>query len=214
MKKTLFIVLSLMLSAAIFAQNKDVTKFLGIPVDGTKTEMISKLKAKGFVANKLDAGVLDGEFNGHRVNVHVVTNNRKVYRIMVADVTTYDETEIKIRFNNLCRQFANNPKYLSTDIEQVIPDDESISIKMFVDKKRYEASFMQYTKEEIDSFLNSQYTEEQLKSPTDDMQRVFRDFLLKKSVWFMINKSGIDYGKYNILMYYDNGYNKANGEDL
>ena len=26
----------------------DVTKFLGIPVDGDKSEMISKLKSKGF----------------------------------------------------------------------------------------------------------------------------------------------------------------------
>jgi hypothetical protein len=33
-----------------------------------------------------------------------------------------------------------------------------------------------------------------------------------KSVWFMINDRGID--KYNIIMYYDNEYNKANGEDL
>ena len=35
--------------------------------------------------------------------------------------------------------------------------------------------------------------------------------LEKKSVWFMINNS---LGSYYILMYYDNGYNQANGEDL
>lgn len=37
----------LMLGVYAFAQ-KDVTQFLGIPVDGTKTEMVQKLKAKGF----------------------------------------------------------------------------------------------------------------------------------------------------------------------
>ena len=33
----------------------------------------------------------------------------------------------------------------------------------------------------------------------------------KKSVWFMIDES---YGKYGIIMYYDNKYNESNGEDL
>ena len=37
------------------------------------------------------------------------------------------------------------------------------------------------------------------------------DLYLKKSVWFMINER---FGKYYIIMYYDNGYNQANGEDL
>lgn len=47
MKKFLSVVLMLTLSVAMYAQ-KDVTKFLGIPVDGTKSAMIQKLKAKGF----------------------------------------------------------------------------------------------------------------------------------------------------------------------
>lgn len=34
---------------------------------------------------------------------------------------------------------------------------------------------------------------------------------LYRSVWFMISENN---GKYSITMYYDNGYNKANGEDL
>ena len=35
---------------------------------------------------------------------------------------------------------------------------------------------------------------------------------LKKKVWFMINERS--YGKYAIVMFYDNEYNQANGEDL
>ena len=38
--------LLLIVSTTVFAQ-KEVTKFLGIPVDGFKSEMIQKLKAKG-----------------------------------------------------------------------------------------------------------------------------------------------------------------------
>ena len=47
MKRLFTLVALCLLSAVAFAQ-KDVTKFLGIPVDGTKTQMIQKLKAKGF----------------------------------------------------------------------------------------------------------------------------------------------------------------------
>ena len=33
----------------------------------------------------------------------------------------------------------------------------------------------------------------------------------KKTVWFLIDNR---YGEYGIIMYYDNEYNRANGEDL
>ena len=39
MKKIILMMIAMTISFASFAQNKDVTKFLGIPVDGTKTEM-------------------------------------------------------------------------------------------------------------------------------------------------------------------------------
>ena len=58
------------------AQEREVTKFLGIPVDGTKSEMIQKLKAKGFTPTKADRNILEGELNGRDVYVNVVRNNR------------------------------------------------------------------------------------------------------------------------------------------
>ena len=62
MKKLLSLVLLLACSAVSYAQN-EVTQFLGIPVDGSKSEMIQKLKAKGFrYDSELDC--LKGEFNG------------------------------------------------------------------------------------------------------------------------------------------------------
>ena len=105
MKKILTLAVVLMTTIALFAQEKkDVTKFLGIPVDGYKSEMISKLKAKGFTSTSYK-NILEGEFNGQDVNIHVVTNNNKVYRIMVADKNPVSETDIRIRFNNLLNQF-------------------------------------------------------------------------------------------------------------
>ena len=105
MKKFLCVAIAFVCTTALQAQEteKDVTKFLGIPVDGYKPAMIEKLKAKGF-RSMPNTDILEGEFNG---------------------------TEV--------------------------------------------------------------------------------DMLTKKSVWFMISERA---GKYYICMYYDNEYNKANGEDL
>ena len=99
------------LPIALFAQ-KDVTQFLGIPVDGNKIEMTEKLKSKGFTISPDDKDVLVGQFNGASVNIHIVTNNNKVCRIMVTDVVYSNEIDIKIRFNNLLQQFKKNEKYM------------------------------------------------------------------------------------------------------
>ena len=64
------------------------------------------------------------------------------------------------------------------------------------------------------------YTKEQLENPSEeiseDVYRIATMYALekieKKPVWFMISEE--EYGKYYINMYYDNGYNRANGEDL
>ena len=50
MKKISSVLLLFLLSISIYAQ-QNVTKFLGIPVDGSKADMIQKLKEKGFTYN-------------------------------------------------------------------------------------------------------------------------------------------------------------------
>ena len=100
MKKMLLFAVLVISGLTIFAQQRDVTKFLGIPVDGTKSEMIQKLKAKGFRWN-MEKECLEGEFNGRDVEISIVTNNNKVYRIAVVDAIFSNETSIRIRFNSL-----------------------------------------------------------------------------------------------------------------
>ena len=229
MRKLITLAVALMISSICFAQ-KDVTKFLGIPVDGTKSAMIQKLKSKGFTYNQ-QKDCLEGEFNGREVKIYVVTNNNKVYRIMVKDAYGEDESAIKIRFNTLCKQFENNSKYLPATFEesQIIGEDEKISYEMIVHKKRYQASFCQTSKETIDtaaftdyfySKVSELYTEEELSHLTEEQEETIKtkvallyatELLTKKSVWFMIDE---EYGYYRILLFYDNGYNQANGEDL
>lgn len=145
MRKIYSIIVLLVASMTLFAQS-DVTKFLGIPVDGSKPDMIRKLKEKGFVSHEFDNETLEGEFNGRKVLVRIGTNKNKVYRIMVVDQTGTNETNIQISFNNLCRQFANNPKYIpeSGNVnDYIIPENEDISYEMSVKNKRYQADFYQ-----------------------------------------------------------------------
>lgn len=187
MKKLLTITLLLLFSISMYAQN-DVTKFLGIPVTGTKTAMIQKLKAKGYTYIS-KYGYLTGEFNGRDVFISVVTNNNKVCRIMVADLnSTKNEADIIVRFNTLCSQFENNKRYASTGDDFTIPEGEDIYHQMSIKNKRYEATYWQ-------------------KSASGDVDADTQ----MRVVWFMISES---YGEYRILMYYDNVYNQANGDDL
>lgn len=67
MKHILLSIILLIFSEGLYAQ-KDVTKFLNIPVDGSKTAMTQKLKAKGFQYNST-LNCLEGEFNGRDVQL-------------------------------------------------------------------------------------------------------------------------------------------------
>jgi len=188
--------------------------------------MIQKLKAKGYTSSQHNKDILVGEFNGTDVDIHIATNNNKVCRIMVCDVNSMDEGGIKIRFNKLCQQFKNNSKYLSLQ-DYTIPDDEDISYEISVHSKKYDALFYQAplvvdsveTANKLRAALLVKYTEEQLANPTEEIKKdiyetstsFVLDMMLKKPVWFRIEEFA---GKYYIAMYYDNEYNRANGEDL
>lgn len=226
MRRILTILSCLLIGFVIFAQ-KDVTKFLGIPVDGPKSEMIRKLKAKGFTPIRVDdVEVLNGRFNGVDVNVHIYTENGKVSRIMICDDNTMNETDIKIRFNRLCQQFKGNGKYVSID-DFTIPEDDDISYEMAVRNKRYQALFYQLPEGvtskqlqiEVLTKARAKYTPEQLLNLSDDAENgiiaealsELIDIVHNKPVWFMITER---YGTYYITMFYDNEYNRAQGEDL
>ncbi len=106
MRKLLLILVMVLCALSISAQEKEVTKFLGIPVDGTKAEMRKKLIEKGFTQKIVqEYEYFEGEFNGRDVRIYIGTNNNKVWRIMVCDKSVFDEEEIKIQFNRLVSQF-------------------------------------------------------------------------------------------------------------
>lgn len=243
MKRIFIMLIVVMLSFSVDAQNlstkevseayaeamkSDVTTFLGIPVDGTVSSMKQKLISKGFVPKKVGTNeFLEGEFNGTDVRVFIVTNNNKVWRIMLADKNRVDEAQIKIRFNILVSQFENNKRYIPLD-KYTLSDEEDISYEMTVHNKNYIACFCQVPNWEshtlalqklVHNELLSKYTEAELKNPSEEITKEIQNTEIKigtklmvmKPVWFNIVRSN---GEYYICMYYDNEYNHANGEDL
>lgn len=178
----------LLFAFTLNAQTEAVTTFLGIPIDGTKAEMIKKLKAKGYTDCPYVKGALMGEFNGEEVIIAIQTNNNIVWRINVMDQNFRSEGKIKIRYNNLCNQFQNNPRYIIADpniSDYSLPDDENIQYEITVHDKQYQASYLQNP--DIPGYLD-------------------------RLVWFSLNKD--DYGDFFIVIYYENLKNAANGEDL
>ena len=184
MKKILSLAFLLMLSLSVFAQ-RQVTKFLGIPVDGSRTAMIQKLKAKGFRYNSYVKG-LEGKFNGTNVLIYVQTNKNKVWRIIVTYKDSYDEEQIKAHYNLLINQFSNNPRYKVLDAEE-LTDKDDIVYEVSFHKKQYQAVFCQL--------------------PDDEN-------IEKRLVWCTIREDLNKFQKYIIGIYYENKYNEPNGDDL
>lgn len=244
MKRLFTLVALCLLSAGAFAQ-KDVTKFLGIPVDGTKTQMIQKLKAKGFTYNQ-SKDILKGEFNGEQVEISVQTQGNKVWRLAVSDVKGRDEGQIKIRYNKLINQFKNNENYMEISENEELSEDEDIQYKMIVDNKQYQTAFYQVPNIDSTQYLQefqtkyvdeinrineykAKFSEEELANPQGELKenierisdwimevmqseiKAISNKVAKKLVWFTI---GNMYGKYYITMFYENGYNEADGSDL
>lgn len=185
-----FITIALVVLCSVATNAQEVTKFLGIPVDGSEREMLKKIEEKGFTL-KLDGGIeyLEGIFNGQSVRVRVSTNAGKVKRVIVFFEDT-DPANLKISYNNLVYQFKKNPKYVSSEYDDfIIPDNEDILYEASIHNKRYDAVFFQ--RGENGSIDGIEY----------------------RVVWFIISKSILP-NKGHIVLYYDNEYNGAHGEDL
>ena len=242
MKRLLsFIIGILIMCSTVFGQSEGTLKFLGIPVDGSKSEVVDALKSKGFRYDS-NSGFLVGDFNGRESHIGIVENHGKVYRVVVFDANTYDAGEIRIRFNNLIHQFENNDKYFYIFPNDIIPEDEDIHYEINVNKKQYIAEFRYnplYGNDELRDRLINEAVEESklfLEEKKDEKtidgitygefysdkdnydQLISAQVSLKviqmsknSSVWFKIFEH---YGKYYIGLYYDNLLNAPNGEDL
>lgn len=201
----------------------DMTTFLGIPVDGTVSSMKQKLIAKGF---KQDSNMLSGQFNGQDVCLAFAANKGKVWRVAVINKTPVSEAQIRLQFNALVRQFKNSAKYDNVEeYDPAIDESEDINYEMSMNHKEYEANFYQKSRIEGDSIkwkeqLKLSLLKEVPNATVENIEaswKVMFEFgkligKISKHVWFKIHRNY--YNSYNILIFYDNEYNKPNGEDL
>ncbi|MBR5254807.1 MAG: hypothetical protein IKV46_07215 [Bacteroidales bacterium] len=181
MRRFFVFIFTIVLSSGLFAQ-KHITKFLNIPIDGSGKDMIQKLKDKGFSYSQKD-DVLVGVFNGEMVAIDVHSQQDKVWRLIIEDLSTRDEEQIVERFNSLVRQFENSNNYMPFIQGQAIKKGENLAYDMSKYGVIFRAGFYQ----KGDSWL-------------------MKD---ERFVWFMIVKI---YSRYKIVMYYENGYNEGTDE--
>ena len=205
------------------AIKSDVTTFRGIPVYGTVSSMKQKLIAKGF---KQDSNMLSGQFNGQDVYLAIVANKGKVWRVCVINKTPVSEAQIRLQFNALVRQFMNSTKYDNVkEYDPTIDESEDISHEMLVNNKEYEANFYQKSRIEGDSIkwkeqLKLSLLKEVPNATVENIEAYWKVMFelgkligkMEKHVWFKIDRNSYD--SYSILIFYDNEYNKPNGEDL
>lgn len=243
MKRTILSLILVLATFSAVAQADDTTiKFLGIPIDGKKSDMISALKAKGFVFDAT-TGILSGKFNGKESHIHISENYGKVDRVMVADANTVDEAQIITNYNNLLYWFENsNGKYFSLFPNEPIPEDEHISYEMTIRNKRYSASFMYnpiYDNESLKQKILEEAKEECDMAITEQKDKIVPGFEQTYGEYYDDEDNYNEYistvaglkvlriakgtvwfsiarygSEYYICIYYDNLNNRPNGDDL
>ena len=239
MKKLIAILSLLIIPFVALGQTEmeGTIKFLGIPVDGSKEEMISKLKEKGFVYNSY-FDEIKGEFNGRDVNLYIRTHHGLVDRVCVVFPSTGKRQVIQ-EYNNLLSQFQSNEKYMELLPDSKIPSTEDIDYEMSIRNKTYSSSFSYispdlFTKEEAAKLRQMlgearEMEPEKLQSVTQAMSDSLQNSgaslnmeqalsmitkirsILAGNVWFTIHEDG---SRYQLVLYYDNLNNQPHGEDL
>ena len=238
MRKFVFALLML-LTLSLNAQD-NIIKFMGIPVDGTKSEMISKLKQKGFTYD-YDNDMFKGSFNGDAIQGIIETYNDKVYNIrFIYDVSGFNKSMVINRFNSLVLKYDTNEKYLSKiKIDKALNNIESYQIDPYEDidyeirngKTYFATYYYNYGKDLSDTTgmyqfkkdLYNRYSnlaslyERNIEEVVDALGGIEALYVLEKleqdKVWFFI-LDGFESNTYNIMFYYNNKRNAPNGEDL
>ena len=135
MRKLVFTLLML-LTLSLNAQEKEVIKFMGIPVDGTKSEMIAKLEEKGFspdvkiiefenMEKEIERGgkeviggkirerddleyFMNGHFDGKQCTLVIMSYKTKVYKVCVLFESSYmDKINAFTTFNYYAEKLQN-----------------------------------------------------------------------------------------------------------
>ena len=238
MKRLVFALLML-LTFSLSAQNDGVIKFMGIPVDGSKEEMISKLKQKGFTYD-YEYNMFQGKFDGESIKGIIETYNDKVYNIrFMHDSRGFNKSVVISKYNSFVLKYDTNEKYLSNiKLDKAMNDVETYQIDAYEDigyemkkGKVYKAQYYYtFDKDLSDTTGFYQYKIETIRKYKNlaaaygkDIDEFINDSTLpmfyymhrleQDLVQFYIVE-GMDYNTYLIMFDYYNRRNAPNGEDL
>lgn len=220
--KRLFFLITVLLSLSHNLYAADgVTQFLGIPVDGPKSEMIQKLKAMGYEYVEGE-DFFTGYYFGNPVYLFIQTNNDKVSRIILYDINQRTEEEIKYRFNALYDKFATSDRYVRLGKKDVIlTEKDKLAYEMKQHNRIHKAVFRQI--KETDPDLNmSMATAPAVGVRQIELDKLKFDYKERRrrmharaigyvnrhnqesfpsQVWFVISER---FGKFGMVMLYDN----------
>ena len=224
-----FFILLLIACSSFVCNAQTPIKFLGIPVDGSKTNMIAQLTAQGFRYDSLH-DCLEGLFNGKESNIMIHENNGVVDRVMVwYPVPT---SMAKSAFNSLLRQFRTSDKYVSEDANP-IPDTENAPYELH-NGKMYSAvffpdPFVEDGDKELQDYIANTTAKQvieivragELENPTEDRVEALSNIISTRliidnatsAVWFRLVASPSE-ADCLMYIYYDNLLNQTQQNDL
>lgn len=113
---------TLLMFLALTSYAQDVIDFMGIPIDGSVSEMVAKLQEKGF--RKTDKpGTLEGLNDDIPVQLDIHVSKDKVYEIDIRYDVEDNKAQIVQCINNLVSKFKDNPKYKEVQSEMITEDN-------------------------------------------------------------------------------------------
>lgn len=144
MKRILLLLFVVLFICDCIAQ-REVTEFMGIPVDGPIHEMKANLLKKGFVpAETLGNNIMTGEFNGRNVMLSIYGHKGQTYSVNVM-IHVSGVENAKVLANLFYMQLSQSCKYLSAKgiKDSFIADDEGGDRNIFLNAKAYYETFYQ-----------------------------------------------------------------------
>ncbi len=211
MKKLFLVLFAMLIGIGEAATAQEVTKFLGIPVEGPSWRMTRALLKKGYERLNYDNRHLRGIFNGRECEIFIVTGNGgDVFRIIVkGDVGTAGRTAAD--YNDLLLQFNANDRYIEDGQNRPIPPGEDVYRKMVDGSQEYRASFLQNPADTAGLQYRSVWFRIELEPRRERLRGDMAGYSFGGfgGASFDIRSESMPEERFSLLLYYDNLLNSC-----
>jgi hypothetical protein len=162
MRRFLTTIISLIFATALFAQGSHL-KFKGVPIDGSLTEFVNKMKTAGFTHIGTEDGIaaLKGDFAGHKncsIAVCTVKPLNIVSMIAVMFENKYNWSDLESDYNllkELLTEKYGAPTKVTEEFESTYIDDNRKLSELSMDRGTW-ASLFETESGDIELYINSE----------------------------------------------------------